>query len=33
MLHHRVILTYETEAQTVTTDAIIRLIFNTVPVP
>ena len=30
---HRLILTYEAEAQAVTTDAIIKKVFNAVPVP
>jgi len=33
VLRHRIILTYEAEAQAVTTDAIIKKIFNTVAVP
>jgi MoxR-like ATPase len=33
VLRHRIILTYEAEAEGVTSDAIIRKIFNTVPVP
>jgi MoxR-like ATPase len=33
VLRHRIILTYEAEAQAVTTDDIIKKIFNTVPVP
>jgi MoxR-like ATPase len=33
VLRHRMILTYEAEAQGVTTDAIIKKIFNAVPVP
>jgi MoxR-like ATPase len=33
VLRHRIILTYEAEAQAVTTDAIIKKILNTVPVP
>jgi MoxR-like ATPase len=33
VLRHRIILTYEAEAQSVTTDAIIKKIFNAVPVP
>jgi MoxR-like ATPase len=33
VLRHRIILTYEAEAQAVTTDAIIQKIFNAVPVP
>jgi MoxR-like ATPase len=33
VLRHRVILTYEAEAQAVTTDDIIRKVFNTVPIP
>jgi MoxR-like ATPase len=33
VLRHRIILTYEAEAQAVTTDAIIKQVFNTVPVP
>jgi MoxR-like ATPase len=33
VLRHRLILTYEAEAQAVTTDAIIKKIFNAVPVP
>jgi MoxR-like ATPase len=33
VLRHRIILSYEAEAQAVTTDAIIKKIFNSVPVP
>jgi MoxR-like ATPase len=33
VLRHRIILTYEAEAQAVTGDAIIKKIFNAVPVP
>ena len=33
MLRHRIILTYEAEAQAVTTDAIIKKVFNAVLVP
>jgi MoxR-like ATPase len=33
VLRHRIILTYEAEAQAVTTDDIIKRIFTTVPVP
>jgi MoxR-like ATPase len=33
VLRHRIILTYEAEAQAVTTDAIIQKIFNAVPIP
>src|SRR5438552_13454052 len=33
VLRHRLILTYEAEAQAMTTDAIIKKIFNAVPVP
>ncbi len=33
VLRHRIILTYEAEAQAVTTDTIIRKVFNAVPVP
>ncbi|MBI3850681.1 MAG: MoxR family ATPase [Verrucomicrobia bacterium] len=33
VLRHRIILTYEAEAQAVTSDAIINKVFNTVPVP
>jgi MoxR-like ATPase len=33
VLRHRIIITYEAEAQAVTTDAIIQKIFNAVPVP
>ena len=33
VLRHRLILTYEAEAQAVTTDAIIKKVFNAVPVP
>jgi MoxR-like ATPase len=33
VLRHRIILTYEAEAQAATTDAIIKKIFNAVPVP
>jgi MoxR-like ATPase len=32
-LKNRIILTYEAEAQAVTTDAIIKKVFNAVPVP
>jgi MoxR-like ATPase len=32
-LRHRLILTYEAEAQAVTADALIKKIFNAVPVP
>ena len=32
-LRHHVSLTYEAEAQAVTTDAIIKNVFNAVPVP
>ncbi|HXP60492.1 MAG TPA: AAA family ATPase, partial [Dongiaceae bacterium] len=33
VLRHRLILTYEAEAQAVTTDDLIKKIFNAVPVP
>jgi len=33
VLRHRILLTYEAEAEGVTSDAIIKKIFNTVPVP
>ena len=33
VLRHRIILTYEAEAEAVTTDAIIKKVFNAVPVP
>jgi MoxR-like ATPase len=33
VLRHRIILTYEAEAQAVTTDDIIKKIFNTIPLP
>jgi MoxR-like ATPase len=33
VLRHRIIVTYEAEAQGVTTDAIIKKVFNAVPVP
>ena len=33
MLRHRIILTYEAEAQSVTSDAIVKKILNAVPVP
>ena len=33
VLRHRIILTYEAEAQAVTTDEIIKQVFNAVPVP
>jgi len=33
VLRHRIILTYEAEAEGVTTDDLIRKIFNTIPVP
>ena len=33
VLRHRILLTYEAEAQAVTTDTIIRKVFNSVPVP
>jgi len=33
VLRHRLILTYEAEAQSITTDDIIKKIFNAVPVP
>ena len=32
-MRHRIILTYESEAQSVTSDAIVKKILNTVPVP
>ncbi len=33
VLRHRIILTYEAEAQLVTADAIVKKVFNAVPVP
>jgi MoxR-like ATPase len=33
VLRHRIIPTYEAEAQAVTTDNLIKRILNTVPVP
>ena len=33
VLRHRIIVTYEAEAQGVTTDSIVKKIFNAVPVP
>jgi len=33
VLRHRIILNYEAEAQSITTDAIIKKILNAVPVP
>ena len=33
VLRHRIILTYEAEAQSVTSDAIVKTILNAVPVP
>jgi MoxR-like ATPase len=33
VLRHRLILTYEAEAQSVTSDAIIKKVFNAVAVP
>jgi MoxR-like ATPase len=33
VLRHRIILTYEAEAQNISTDDIVKKIFNTVPVP
>jgi MoxR-like ATPase len=33
VLRHRIILSYEAEAQAVTTDDVIKRIFNTIPVP
>ena len=33
VLRHRIILTYEAEAQAKTTDDLIKKIFNTIPVP
>ena len=33
VLRHRIILTYEAEAQSVTADAIVKNVFNAVPVP
>ena len=33
VLRHRIIVTYEAEAQGVTTDALIKKVFNAVPVP
>jgi MoxR-like ATPase len=33
VLRHRIILTYEAEAEGVTSDALIKRIFNTIPVP
>ena len=32
-MRHRIILTYESEAQSVTSDAIVKKILNAVPVP
>jgi hypothetical protein len=33
MLRHRIILTYEAETQSVTSDTIVKKILNAVPVP
>ena len=33
VLRHRIIVTYEAEAQGVTTDSLIKKVFNAVPVP
>lgn len=33
LFRRRIIVTYEAEAQGVTTDAIIKKVFNAVPVP
>ena len=33
VLRHRIILTYEAEAQTVSSDAIVKQVLNAVPVP
>ena len=33
VLRHRIIVTYEAEAQGVTTDSIVKQVFNAVPVP
>ena len=33
MLRHRIILTYEAEAQGMTGDGIVKRIFDNVPVP
>lgn len=33
VLRHRIILTYEAAAQSVTSDAIVKKILNAVPVP
>ena len=33
VLRHRIILTYEAEAQSMTSDAIVKKILNAVPVP
>ena len=33
VLRHRIILKYEAEAQSVTADAIVKKVFNAVPVP
>jgi MoxR-like ATPase len=33
VLRHRIILSYEAEAQAITTDDLIKRIFNTIPVP
>jgi len=33
VLRHRVIVTYEAEAENVTSDDIIKKIFETIPVP
>ena len=33
VLRHRIIRTYEAEAQSVTSDAIVKKILNAVPVP
>ena len=33
VLRHRIILTYEAEAQGMTTDAVVKRIFDNIPVP
>ena len=33
VLRHRIILTYEAEARSVAADAIVKKVFNVVPVP
>ena len=33
VLRHRVIVTYEAEAESVTSDDIVKKIFETIPVP